>query len=234
MELIIINQSKLKIMLSPPDMQRYELTSEHLDCTDEQTRRAFRRIFEDARTQSGFDTTGERLLVQLYTSKYGGCEIFVTKLGEKDAHPEDAQSLSRAEKALLQRVFAIEDSPASPTSKQAEPDTSVSMPCLPSTRPVTLLFSDMPSLLSACLRLHQLPYTGPSSAYALEEADGAKSGYCLLLHLPDNIYFHLPQTYGFLSEYGQETDACHMTCYLSEHGRPICMEKAVEQLSRLA
>ena len=35
MEMIVISPSKLKIMLTPPDMQRYDLPSEALDCTDE-------------------------------------------------------------------------------------------------------------------------------------------------------------------------------------------------------
>lgn len=87
MEWIVINESKLKIMLSAPDMRHYELSTERMDAADEDTRRAFRHIFDDARAEIGFDTTGERLFVQLYTSKEGGCEIFVTKLGEPSAVP---------------------------------------------------------------------------------------------------------------------------------------------------
>ncbi len=133
MELIIIDEKKMKIMLTAPDLRHYELRAERMDCADEQTRRAFRHIFDDARSQTGFDTTGERLFVQLYTSKSGGCEIFVTKLGEPDAdnpvgHTDrsavslsataDGQTdapnatpsacLSPSEKALMRRVLAAD------------------------------------------------------------------------------------------------------------------------------
>jgi len=87
MELIVIGENRLKIMLTGEDMAHYDLTDP--DSAEQgalgvspHTRKALRHIFADANTQIGFDTEGERLLVQLYTSKGGGCEIFVTKLGE--------------------------------------------------------------------------------------------------------------------------------------------------------
>jgi negative regulator of genetic competence, sporulation and motility len=85
MELIVISESKLKIMLSGEDMVKYELEEERVEGCDAHTRRVFRRIFEDARAAVGFETLGERLLVQYYaTGDGGGCEIFVTKLGTED------------------------------------------------------------------------------------------------------------------------------------------------------
>ena len=44
METIIISRSKLKIMLTPPDMQKYAIAAEPPDFTDDATRRALRRI----------------------------------------------------------------------------------------------------------------------------------------------------------------------------------------------
>ncbi len=49
-----------------------------------------------------FETEGARLLIQLYASRTGGCEIFVTKLGDQNAETE---ALSAPEEALLRRVF---------------------------------------------------------------------------------------------------------------------------------
>ena len=87
MELIVIGENRLKIMLTGEDMARYDLTEpdplEQSDyCATPHTREVLRHIFADAHSQIGFDTEGERLFVQLYTSKGGGCEIFVTKLGD--------------------------------------------------------------------------------------------------------------------------------------------------------
>ena len=87
MELIVIGENRLKIMLTGEDMARYDLTEpdplEQSDyCATPHTREVLRHIFADAHSQIGFDTEGERLFVQLYASKGGGCEIFVTKLGD--------------------------------------------------------------------------------------------------------------------------------------------------------
>lgn len=80
MELILINSSKLKIMLSLDDMKKYDLDADGIDYDKAATRRAFWSILDDARNQTGFDATSDRLFVQLYPSKAGGCEMYVTKM----------------------------------------------------------------------------------------------------------------------------------------------------------
>ena len=103
MELIVIGENRLKIMLTGEDMARYDLTEpdpleQSAHSVTPHTREVLRHIFADAHSQIGFDTEGERLLVQLYTSKGGGCEIFVTKLGET------------GEAKLLHRIMGTEKS----------------------------------------------------------------------------------------------------------------------------
>ena len=78
MELIPINNSKLKIMLDESDMKEYNISDE-ADCANGETRQAIRHILDRARDQIGFNTEGSEIFVQLYTSKRGGCELFVTK-----------------------------------------------------------------------------------------------------------------------------------------------------------
>lgn len=255
MELIVINQSKLKIMLTLPDMQRYELAPGHLDCADAQTRRSFRRIFDDARMQTGFDTAGERLLVQLYTSRTGGCEIFVTKLGLREDE-EDPLTLTEPEQALLRRVFSAEvpieeaDAALLPEPDPSAGGTYAGKACAgrkravqknreQAVRPVptrgcAILFSSLSSLLSACRRLTELPYADSSSAYILDDTRELPDSYCLMLRVPDTAFFRLPAAYGFLSEYGTEADATLMDSYLGEHGRVLCAGNAVEKLGALA
>lgn len=79
MELILINNKKLKVMLTPDDMQRYALTCDNIDCEDAPTRRALRAVLDDASASCGFDSH-DRVFIQVYPSKGGGCEIFVTRL----------------------------------------------------------------------------------------------------------------------------------------------------------
>ncbi len=81
MELIQISESKLKIMLSENDMVKYSLDAIDSDYSRDGTRRALRSMLDSVKEMSGFDTCGERIFVQMYPSRGGGCEVFVTKLG---------------------------------------------------------------------------------------------------------------------------------------------------------
>lgn len=81
MELILISESKLKVMLTADDMRQYNLDCDTMDSNTALTRRAFWNILDEAREQTGFDPGGEKVFVQLYPDKGGGCEMFVTKIG---------------------------------------------------------------------------------------------------------------------------------------------------------
>ena len=85
MELILISRTKLKVMLSAEDMKKLDFDP----CTggDLSGRAAFRNILREARDSCGFDAVGERVFVQYYPEKHGGCEMFVTKL-TKDEKPQ--------------------------------------------------------------------------------------------------------------------------------------------------
>lgn len=81
MELILINETKLKIMLTREDMKRYELDCDGADYDNTETRRAFWSILDEAKHRTGFDAARDRVFIQLYPSREGGCEMFVTKIG---------------------------------------------------------------------------------------------------------------------------------------------------------
>ncbi len=83
MELILISESKLKVMLTQEDMHRFDITCDELDSTDIASRRAFWSILDEARSKTGFDPAGHKIFVQMYPSRSGGCELFVTRLGGK-------------------------------------------------------------------------------------------------------------------------------------------------------
>ena len=80
MELIRISDSKLKIILNEADMRRYALSSDSLSYENTETRRAVREMLTEARDEIGFDAAAERLLIQAYPSREGGCEFYVTKI----------------------------------------------------------------------------------------------------------------------------------------------------------
>lgn len=80
MELLLISENKLKISLSAADMEAYALRCEDLDYRNTETRRVFWSILDRAKHETGFDAASERVLVQVYPSVCGGCELFVTKM----------------------------------------------------------------------------------------------------------------------------------------------------------
>ena len=81
MDFLLIGESKIKIVLSPDEAERYKLDSSSPDLSGAGARRTFWRILDMARSEVGFDPAGDKVLIQLYPLNGGGCEIFVTKLG---------------------------------------------------------------------------------------------------------------------------------------------------------
>jgi negative regulator of genetic competence, sporulation and motility len=139
MELILISESKLKVMLTADDMRRYNLDCDTMDSDAAPSRRAFWNILDEARAQTGFDPGGEKVFVQLYPSKTGGCEMFVTKIG---GNPADVSQTAIPRKHKKKSV--------------------------PLCTEHAYAFTSLSHLLQACRRLKQT-YTGSSKAYVDRE-----------------------------------------------------------------
>lgn len=238
MELIVISENKLKIMLTAPDMAHYELEGSRMDCADSHTRAAFRHIFRDVRAESGFDTEGERLLVQLYASKEGGCEIFITKLGAaRSGAPfgEEEADLGGGEAALLRCLREAEGTGVlaerGPAERATEGCAAEDAPPTAGMRRTVLVFEELADLLGACRRLSGAGYGGRSTLYITESGESTR--WYLLLEVPDTPFLRLSLPYAFLTEYGRETNPRTVEAYLAEHGRIICGEQGVEVLGRL-
>lgn len=82
MEIIKINCAKVKISLSNVDMENLHINCDMLDCSNKSGRQAFNKILDETKEKTGFSTDGKRIFVQLFPSKDGGCDIFITKLNE--------------------------------------------------------------------------------------------------------------------------------------------------------
>ncbi len=89
MELLRIGESKLKVTLSSEDMERYSLDGDSMDYDNTETRSAVWQILDEAKHKTGFDAGGEKIFVQVYPARGGGCEMYVTKLEaeQKDMAP---------------------------------------------------------------------------------------------------------------------------------------------------
>lgn len=94
MELLVISDSKLKVMLDREDMKKHGLFGSDLNYDDPATRKKLLSVLDEIKEHCGFDTAADKLLIQLYPSKDGGSEMFVTKLGLLSSAAE--QSLKRS------------------------------------------------------------------------------------------------------------------------------------------
>jgi negative regulator of genetic competence, sporulation and motility len=235
MELIVISHTKIKIMLTKPDMARYELATSNIDSADEHTRCAIRHILADADEQVGFDTEGQRLFVQFFASKDGGCEIFVTKLGN---NTDTCQQIEAREERLLACVRECEFGNSFDETEDSMPlikseATSIS-PRMDTTSllsveniSVTVFVEELSVLLSLCRRLLGAGFSGCSEAYMHE----SKKGFYLRLN--ESHRAHPSQDYPFVGEYGVVLANTAWDLYIDEHARILCPSSAVQTLGVL-
>lgn len=80
MEFFVSGSNKLKIILSCEECAEQGIDTTLSDFSTNDVRIAIRRILNTAGRECGFFSEGERIFAQLYPTKDGGCEIFVTKL----------------------------------------------------------------------------------------------------------------------------------------------------------
>ena len=95
---MVVSDSKLKIMLTREDMEKYEIDGNDIDYDDPKVRRSFWRILDAARAACGFEASGDKVLIQFYPSK-DGSEIFVTKLGVLSAGTE--RTIAKSNKVAM-------------------------------------------------------------------------------------------------------------------------------------
>ena len=202
MDFTLINESKLKIFLSEGDLDEFELSADMLDYSTTETKRMFWDVLSRAKKSTGFDTDGYRVLVQLYPSKDGGCEMFVTKIVTSEEHNEKITAeITSSQKEKKKRTTA---------KKQY----------------TTFSFSSLKDVSNACRALIRVGYNGHSLAYI----DEKKKWYLLLSNLDFSGYTPIDE-YSFLLEFGEleNTESCKS--FLSEHAKEICFGDAVSKLS---
>ncbi len=135
MELIIIDDSRIKLMLTAEDMAAYRIAA-----GESGTKEALKGIIKDAREKCGYSGIGMkgRIYVEMYPSKKGGCELFVTKLAER----ENGTNMKTGNEGILAeyRKYIFRGR-------------------------VIYSFESMAHLLRACLGLMKNGYIGESTAY---------------------------------------------------------------------
>ena len=203
MEWIVISDSKLKVMLSAEDMRAYEFD----DVNSTHTKEAFRSLMQEARAHCGFDGLDGRVFVQLYRSKAGGGELFVTKLskgepgsGAESRHGDSERTERREEDMSTEYQRYYKEKPLK-------------------NRHVIYRFDEMGHLLSICGVLLSSGYSGGSAAYC----EKGRSAFYLTLDEETRV----------AGEYFGKLCPGSFYCYINEHCERFC-GNAVPILGKLA
>lgn len=233
MELILISNTKLKIMLSESDMRHYKI-NEEADCAEPETRRAIRNLLERAREQIGFNTEGSEIFVQLYTSRRGGCELFITKTSlEEPAEKsrEEIKSSVKASEKKSKRQASLPEKPLIERDIQQVLGSIEAKKQRPKSQEggrIAFSFPDVKSLCKVCRILKDNKLTPESRAFA----DGEGNCYLLLLNTGLSAYARLDKL-TFILEYGKRENPDCLASYINEHGKEICSQGAIETLCGL-
>ena len=70
----------IRIRLTNEDLKDFAITVEDLDYESPLGKRAFQALFDKAKDELGFETAGEKIYIQLYPTRKGECDLFITKL----------------------------------------------------------------------------------------------------------------------------------------------------------
>ena len=208
MELIRISNRRIKLMLTPTDMSHFALNTNDLDNGKHQrVRRAFRLLLAEVRRQTDFDADEECLSVQYFPSVEGGCEMFISDLGEETPMASAFNALQAAPKTALAPI---------PPSGGFHRDCAYR-------------FEALSDLLRACRRLEGIGYVPESAAYRDEQGI-----YYLFLSVTATSPYSIPRELEFLVEYGSIENAAALRLYIREHASLIASPDAVLKLGALA
>ncbi|MBQ9748376.1 MAG: adaptor protein MecA [Clostridia bacterium] len=206
LELHLIGEEKLKVLLTPFDMMKYNLTCEKLDYENTETRKALWNILDRAKHETGFDAAQGRICIEVFPEKNGGCAIYITKLKKSDAASSEGIDLGRdaAHRGETRALYRFEDAEAL-------------------LRVCGLLSTQGYALPSRAFFEER---TGTGARYYLELCErplavGGKKARYLREHL-------------FISEFGTRLDGDTAPAFLHEHCTVLCEENAVGTLSPLA
>ena len=87
MKLVRHGNRSLRISLTPQDLEEFQVSLEDFDYELPQGKRVLLSLFDKAKEETGFCAEEEKLYVQLYPKRDGGCELFIICL-EADEEPE--------------------------------------------------------------------------------------------------------------------------------------------------
>ena len=188
MEVIVIDESRIKLMLTAEDMAAYRMGA-----AEGGGKESLKGIVTDVCRRCGYGGTvmRGRVYVEMYPSRKGGCELFVTKLAERSGKREREKE---GENGTVMRTG--NESISAEYRKYSFRGR------------VIYSFESMNHLLCACLGLTRNGYGGESAAYCEEE----KRRYYLILDHESHIASENLGTLCQSSVYYYINEHCRMLC----------------------
>ncbi len=109
MEFIKINDSSIKIMLTSNEVKEYELENDG-ELNENEVKKMFSRLLSQAKKELGFKYAKERLVAEIFSSKGGGCEIFIScLLGESKMYKDRGEEALLSKLKLQNQIFSFDD-----------------------------------------------------------------------------------------------------------------------------
>ena len=111
MEFMKIGNNSLKITLSAKEAKGYDLT-EGANLDGEEVKRTFEKLLIRAKREIGYRYAGEKVIAEIFSSKNGGCEIFLSYAEDsmyKEIAPKDSLKKSQKPISLVYAVNSFED-----------------------------------------------------------------------------------------------------------------------------
>lgn len=197
----MINSEKIKIMLTREDMTKYDIRMYSLGHTGSAIKEAFAEVLADIKAKTGFDTLSSKTILQVYPSRDGGCEVYLTRLS-----PEGGGNLHSDR-------F---------TDDNKRSDTKITIRRW--LESVVFSFENITDVIDACRVLNDIAYDRSSSLHFCLGA------YYLFLETetkPKGANDELMR----LSDYGKRISGKLTQAYIKEHGECLISDNAVSALS---
>jgi negative regulator of genetic competence, sporulation and motility len=210
MELIIINENKLKILMSAKEMKSYGLDENEFHLSISDTRKILSKILHNSPTKTGFESLSpdEKILLQLYPEKKGGCELYVTRLSLDEKHTDKEKQIMSADENSLLPVFI-----------GSEPSEKKPLICYS--------FEGLKNITLSCKALKKYDCSEESSVYVDDD-----NRYYLMIKSQPSVSQKSTLS-SVLSEFGEIINAEQTMLRMSEYGRCICTNNAIAIFSEL-
>ena len=107
MEILRIGKHAIKISLSHDESKEYKLQSSD-NLNENEGKEAFLRLLNDAKNLVDFSYSGRKIFTEIYPSKDGGCEVFISTVSADTKYK--SPEYTKSQKQIVQRaIYKVDD-----------------------------------------------------------------------------------------------------------------------------